>query len=86
MLCFSFASGNLRERTVGEVVAKNADAPSNNIEAETFTFRDLATATKNFRQECLIGEGGFGRVYKGKLEKTGQVKSRHLSNNIFRLV
>jgi hypothetical protein len=42
--------------------------------AQTFTFRELATATKNFRQECLVGEGGFGRVYKGRLEKTGQVK------------
>ncbi|XVE72780.1 hypothetical protein DITRI_Ditri11bG0066000 [Diplodiscus trichospermus] len=56
---------------------KNADDPktsgSNNIAAQTFTFRELATATKNFRQECLIGEGGFGRVYKGKLDKTGQV-------------
>ncbi|XWS31296.1 hypothetical protein CRYUN_Cryun23aG0064900 [Craigia yunnanensis] len=56
---------------------KNADGPkdsgSNNIAAQTFTFRELATATKNFRQECLIGEGGFGRVYKGKLDKTGQV-------------
>ncbi|XP_038899485.1 probable serine/threonine-protein kinase PBL25 [Benincasa hispida] len=45
----------------------------NNIAAQTFTFRELATATKNFRQECLIGEGGFGRVYKGKLDKTNQV-------------
>lgn len=45
----------------------------NNIAAETFTFRELAAATKNFRQECLIGEGGFGRVYQGKLAKTGQV-------------
>ncbi|KAK6937660.1 Protein kinase domain [Dillenia turbinata] len=44
-----------------------------NIAAETFTFRELATATKNFRQECLVGEGGFGRVYKGKLERTGQI-------------
>ncbi|XP_030496570.2 probable serine/threonine-protein kinase PBL25 [Cannabis sativa] len=44
-----------------------------NIGAKTFTFRELATATKNFRQECLLGEGGFGRVYKGRLEKTGQV-------------
>ncbi|KAL7172740.1 hypothetical protein ACSBR2_032252 [Camellia fascicularis] len=52
------------------------DAPkeaANNIAAQTFTFRELATATKNFRQECLVGEGGFGRVYKGKLEKTNQV-------------
>ncbi|KAE8681736.1 Serine/threonine-protein kinase PBS1 [Hibiscus syriacus] len=46
---------------------------NNNIAAETFTFRQLATATRNFRQECLIGEGGFGRVYKGKLDKTGQI-------------
>ncbi|CAL9133275.1 unnamed protein product [Musa textilis] len=43
-----------------------------NIVAQTFTFRELVTATKNFRQDCLLGEGGFGRVYKGRLE-TGQV-------------
>ncbi|KAF7153078.1 hypothetical protein RHSIM_Rhsim01G0256200 [Rhododendron simsii] len=46
---------------------------ANNIAAQTFTFRELAAATKNFRQECLVGEGGFGRVYKGQLEKTGQI-------------
>ncbi|CAI9770636.1 unnamed protein product [Fraxinus pennsylvanica] len=46
---------------------------NNNIAAQTFTFRELATATKKFRQECLIGEGGFGRVYKGHLDKTGQI-------------
>ncbi|KAJ7950414.1 Kinase family protein [Quillaja saponaria] len=51
----------------------NKDTGNKNIAAQTFTFRELAAATKNFRQECLIGEGGFGRVYKGKLEKTGQV-------------
>ncbi|KAJ4969437.1 hypothetical protein NE237_016138 [Protea cynaroides] len=48
-------------------------AADSNIAAQTFTFRELATATKNFRQECLIGEGGFGRVYKGKLVSTGQL-------------
>ncbi|KAJ8899275.1 hypothetical protein K2173_018249 [Erythroxylum novogranatense] len=51
----------------------NKDDSNRNIAAQTFTFRELATATRNFRHECLIGEGGFGRVYKGKLEKTGQV-------------
>ena len=48
------------------------DGNSQNIAAQTFTFRELAAATKNFRQDCLLGEGGFGRVYKGRLEN-GQV-------------
>lgn len=49
------------------------DGPTANIAAQTFTFRELAAATNNFRPECLLGEGGFGRVYKGRLESTGQV-------------
>ncbi|XP_042499442.1 serine/threonine-protein kinase PBS1-like [Macadamia integrifolia] len=49
------------------------DVPDVHIAAQTFTFRELAAATKNFRPESLLGEGGFGRVYKGCLESTGQV-------------
>lgn len=37
-----------------------------------FTLQQLAAATQNFREANLIGEGGFGRVYKGFLE-SGQV-------------
>jgi len=33
--------------------------------ARIFTFRELATATKSFRDETFIGQGGFGIVYKG---------------------
>lgn len=36
-----------------------------------FTYSELKCATKNFRPECLLGEGGFGRVYKGWIEESG---------------
>ncbi|KAG2239602.1 hypothetical protein Bca52824_091560 [Brassica carinata] len=40
---------------------------------QCFTYRELATATNNFRLESMIGHGGFGSVFKGKLEfPTGQ--------------
>lgn len=32
---------------------------------KAFTFNDLKTATRNFRPDSVIGEGGFGYVYKG---------------------
>lgn len=54
---------------------RDAPGPGVQIAAQTFTFRELAAATKNFRVESFIGEGGFGRVYKGRLESTGQVNS-----------
>ncbi|XP_027351274.1 probable serine/threonine-protein kinase PBL25 [Abrus precatorius] len=60
----------------------NKDNGNNNIAAQTFTFRELAVITKNFRQDCLIGEGGFGRVYRGRLEKTNQdVAVKQLDRN-----
>jgi hypothetical protein len=35
----------------------------------TFTFLELRTATKNFRPDSVLGEGGFGRVYKGWVDE-----------------
>ncbi|KAL6841304.1 hypothetical protein ACP4OV_028822 [Aristida adscensionis] len=42
------------------------------ISGQAFAFRELAAATDHFTPYNLVGEGGFFRVYKGKLEKTGQ--------------
>lgn len=49
------------------------DSPDGQIAAQTFTFRELAAATNNFRPDCFLGEGGFGCVYRGRLQGSGQV-------------
>ena len=65
LFCFSDARNKAIETPKADTLP--------DIDAKTFTFWELAAATRNFRQECLVGEGAFGRVYKGKLESTGQV-------------
>ncbi|CAL5190403.1 unnamed protein product [Lathyrus oleraceus] len=48
------------------------DEKSISNDVKSFSFNDLKEATRNFRQENLIGEGGFGFVYKGWIdENTG---------------
>nr|KAJ0222508.1 hypothetical protein LSAT_V11C200051980 [Lactuca sativa] len=49
--------------------------------ARSFTFRELAASTQNFRVANLIGEGGFGSVYKGRLESGKIVAIKQLNLN-----
>lgn len=36
--------------------------------AKSFTFAQMIETTENFRSDLLLGEGGFGKVYKGMLD------------------
>lgn len=54
-----------RQRYVAEEIEKLG---KNNISADILTFQDVSAATNNFDAECLVGEGGFGRVYKGRIQ------------------
>lgn len=40
------------------------------INLKAFSLNDLKTATKNFRPDSLLGEGGFGQVFKGWIDET----------------
>ncbi|XP_020093629.1 probable serine/threonine-protein kinase PBL21 isoform X2 [Ananas comosus] len=56
------------------VAASSSSAPSAEMKkhSQNFTFHDLAIATENFSNANFLGEGGFGNVYKGKLN-SGEV-------------
>lgn len=40
---------------------------------KAFTYKELAKATDDFSASCELGEGGYGRVYKGILADGSQV-------------
>lgn len=48
-------------RSEGEILS------SPNLKA--FTFNELKNATRNFRPDSLLGEGGFGYVFKGWIDE-----------------
>lgn len=47
-----------------------------------FTLRDLEFATSRFSAENVLGEGGYGVVYKGKLINGTEVAVKKLLNNL----
>ncbi len=41
-----------------------------------FTFIELKSATRNFRPDSILGEGGFGCVFKGWIEENGTAPAK----------
>ena len=68
-------------RVVSSTTTSNAESNSSTSKLEEelkvasrlrkFAFNDLKLATRNFRPESLLGEGGFGCVFKGWIEENG---------------
>ncbi|XP_044453948.1 receptor-like serine/threonine-protein kinase SD1-8 isoform X1 [Triticum aestivum] len=52
-----------------------------NIELPFVSFRDIVTATNDFSKENMLGQGGFGKVYKGMLEDDTEVAIKRLSKS-----
>lgn len=51
---------------MSNAISAPKDASSN---LKSFTFNDLKNATRNFRADSLLGEGGFGYVFKGWIDE-----------------
>ncbi|XP_019438112.1 PREDICTED: probable serine/threonine-protein kinase PBL7 isoform X1 [Lupinus angustifolius] len=63
----------------GERKKEYSNVKRSTAAAASFGFRELAEATKGFKEVNLIGEGGFGRVYKGRLSNGEIVAIKQLS-------
>ncbi|XP_068639222.1 probable serine/threonine-protein kinase PIX13 [Aristolochia californica] len=70
---FSSSGGVFSSSTGGsscsnEEIYKNGQIlPTPNL--RIFTFSELKSATRNFRPDTVLGEGGFGKVFKGWVEE-----------------
>ncbi|KAF7825664.1 receptor-like cytoplasmic kinase 176 [Senna tora] len=43
---------------------------------KSFSYNELRTATKNFRPDSILGEGGFGSVFKGWIDEHSLVPTK----------
>lgn len=62
-----FSTESSTKNSFGNSFASLGQRQSN---LKAFTFSELKTATKNFSRSVMIGEGGFGGVYRGVTRST----------------
>uniref|UniRef100_A0A0A9AEM1 non-specific serine/threonine protein kinase n=1 Tax=Arundo donax TaxID=35708 RepID=A0A0A9AEM1_ARUDO len=73
-------SVSYRHKRVAEEILKMGKAGK--VTARAFTYAELSEATGGFRAESLLGEGGFGPVYRGRLSSGGpEVAVKQLDRN-----
>ncbi|KAJ0447009.1 putative protein kinase RLK-Pelle-RLCK-VIIa-2 family [Helianthus annuus] len=61
-------------RSEGEIISSTNVKP--------FSFMELKNATRNFRPDSLLGEGGFGYVFKGWIDEATHLASKPGSGTV----
>lgn len=71
--------GKARPNFVSDNVHGDNINQANHQELPLFNFEELATATNNFHPTNKLGQGGFGPVYRGKLQNGKEIAVKRLS-------
>ncbi|XP_057474298.1 G-type lectin S-receptor-like serine/threonine-protein kinase SD1-1 isoform X2 [Actinidia eriantha] len=64
-----------------KITRRGLEVKKENLELPLFDLTIIAAATSNFSREHMIGEGGFGPVYKGRLSTEQEIAVKRLSKN-----
>ncbi|VAH53777.1 unnamed protein product [Triticum turgidum subsp. durum] len=85
-ICKSRGKRRIKETKNKYTGQLSKNSKSNELENETIElpyicFEDVVTATDNFSDYNMLGKGGFGKVYKGRLEGGNEVAVKRLSKS-----
>ncbi|KAJ6802680.1 putative receptor-like protein kinase isoform X1 [Iris pallida] len=64
------------ETTLATEILKSTSINKAYCQLLEFTFQELKSATGNFRPDSILGEGGFGYVFKGWIEENGTAPAK----------
>ncbi|KQJ84813.1 putative G-type lectin S-receptor-like serine/threonine-protein kinase At1g61610 isoform X2 [Brachypodium distachyon] len=84
LVCFCKYRGKRRKKEIEKKMMLEYFSTSNELEGEKtdfpfISFQDILWATNRFADSNLLGQGGFGKVYKGTLEGGNEVAVKRLS-------
>ncbi|KAJ1272966.1 hypothetical protein BS78_06G243700 [Paspalum vaginatum] len=71
----------LRGRRLNKDIQKKAmlnELSDENLELPFVSFGDIIKATNNFSEDNMLGQGGFGKVYKGTMDENKEVAIKRL--------
>lgn len=79
-----YLNASNREMCAPNEAQTSSDNPPDPLPLETkaprqllkFSFQELKSATGNFRPDSILGEGGFGYVFKGWIEENGTAPAK----------
>jgi len=87
----SLSGGSVSARSIDSPVSAAASAASAAPEVSHlgwghwYTLRELEAATNNFGESNVVGEGGYGIVYRGQLPDGTMVAVKNLLNNRYQM-